>query len=289
MNSLFDAALVLLGRGWLAIPLGLDAEGRPKRPLSMNWPNLTRSRATVESLPWGDAQGLGIVLGAASSNLAAIDLDDVALTNAVWRSLALEDTKAPFSYEPPPRMVRTIRGRGHLYVQEATASRSRRYQVRFMGHNVTVELKTSGNQVAAPPTPGYSLLVNGPPYPCTTIQQAWDDLCVLVAANYPGTLEVPEGGPDGAHAGYPSPWREQVPLHERNQNLYIEAHKLREAGMPLTTAMAVLLTRVQQDYAPGAFTRAEAEATIQSAYAKGLPPRVEIGEGNNDESRLLGF
>lgn len=288
MPSLFDAALVMLDRGWLAIPLGPDSEGRPKRPLTLNWPNLTRSRSTLESLPWKDAKGLGIVLGATSSNLAAIDLDDIPLTNAVWRALSKENTQEPFSYEPPPRMVRTIRGRGHLYVQEKTPSRSRRYQVKFFGQAVTVELKTTGNQVAAPPTPGYILLVNGPLYPCNTIQEAWDDLCVLVEANYEGALVVPEDGPDGAHAGYPQPWQEVVPLHERNQTLYIEAHRLREARMPLEQALGLLLARVGQNYTPGGFSREEAEATIRSAYAKGLPPSTEIGTGN-DESGLLSF
>ena len=98
-------------RSWLCIPLRKDANGFAKIPISQGWPSLETSLQTVESLEWDKAEGLGIVLGAKSNNLAVLDVDDEALAEAImlycWDRL---DTS--------PRMVRTARNRLHIYYQE---------------------------------------------------------------------------------------------------------------------------------------------------------------------------
>ncbi len=76
---LLEAAGCYCKRGWVPHPLGLDSSGFPKRPLSRDWPHLTSDPDTVGSLPWGQARGLGLVLGPASGNLAVIDVDNAKL------------------------------------------------------------------------------------------------------------------------------------------------------------------------------------------------------------------
>jgi hypothetical protein len=238
------AALKLLERGWLAIPLGLDRNYYPKRPLIEGWSALPRSRETVESLPWRSAHGLGIVLGPVSKNLAAIDIDDVELSQVILQASL------------PTRVVRTIRRRCHIYYYEREPSASRRFTITYQGREVTIEFKGRGTQVAAPPTPGYVLVSNVAPAWVTSLDDAWDKL----AAQF--------GLPNGQGQRYPAPWRPTVPIHERNNTAYIEAHMLREAGMPLSLALRYIRIRWEQDYEKGDQDWSEIEATVRSAYRK---------------------
>ena len=108
MVALLEAALNMYhNRGWFCIPLGLDANNLPKKPLSLQWTTLESSEESLRSLPWDNAKGLGIVLGEQSNNLAVLDLDDEELFNVV---LAMQGSSQ--------RMVRTARNRGHLYFTE---------------------------------------------------------------------------------------------------------------------------------------------------------------------------
>ena len=100
-----SAADILYDRGWLTIPLVPDANGYPKPPITNHWTELSRTRETLDGLPWERAQGLGIVLGTRSSNLAVVDIDDASLADVVLELM-------------PTRGVRTIRKRAHLYVIE---------------------------------------------------------------------------------------------------------------------------------------------------------------------------
>ena len=239
-------------RGYLPIPLGLDAHGFPKKPLDDGWTSIERKPETIRGLRWGEAKGLGLVLGPVSGNLAAVDVDDVELAEAIYQRAKTTGVTS--------RMVRTIRKRLHLYVIEAVPSRSRRYDnVHWNGHSFTVELKAQGTQVAAPPTPGYELLFDVAPVEVPNIEAAW-----LSIAHALG-VEMPEG-----NGGYPRPWQPAVPQGQRNGSAYIEAHKLREAGMPLEQALEVMRLRVEAFYAPGDMRIEEALATVRSAYRKGV-------------------
>ena len=264
MNLLSAALVMFRERGWFCIPLGLDGMGLPKKPLSMSWTSLPSTEDSLKEQPWDRAKGLGIVLGATSQNLAVLDIDDEELFN-VYVAMNL----CPNWY----RLVRTARKRGHAYFYELDgATHSTWREVMFRDRKVKIELKTTGTQVAAPPTHGYTLLYSEPPQPMSDIQEAFDFMLDCFEDYIPGQVKlVTEADSPEATAGYPRPWNPSVPKGERNQTLYIEAHKLREAGMPLDQATAVLQERFKQFYAPGDVGWNEVQATIASAYRKGVP------------------
>ena len=265
--NLKAAALTMLSRSWLCMPLKKDDAGMPKRPIVMEWTSLQRSEETVRSLPWDGAAGLGIVLGHASNDLGVIDIDDEELwvaVSALWPAASA------------PRMVETFRKRGHLYVAEKRgASASTRFSYNWDGREVNIELKATGTQVAAPPTPGYTLWTQGKPLRCGSLPQAWDHLKRLLAHHYPDFAEkAPEtptnvGVQGGGPAGYPKPWLEHVPKGERNKAVYIEAHKLREAGLHQEAAVEMLWGRVKAQYEAGEMGYTEYLNTVRSAYRKG--------------------
>lgn len=244
MNGLAAAARAYAQRGWVAIPLGLDAGGLPKRPLVQDWPRLDLIQAL--SLDYSHAKGIGIVLGPASKNLAVMDIDDP------------EMAEAAFALCSHTRCVRTIRKRGHIYVIEDTPSRSTVTTVQWHGRQVGVELKGVGSQVAAPPTSGYQVVHDLPPKRVPSIGAAWEGLAERL-----GIIM------EHQRAGYPPPWQEHVQDGERNMSAYIEAHRLREAGLPYALALEHLRFRWERHYAKGGQDWSEIERTLVSAYRKG--------------------
>ena len=248
--TFLEAALILWRtRGWLAIPLTADPNGFPKRPIVQDWTHLTPTEETVRSLPWNQALGLGIILGPASHNLAVIDVDDERLFAVVSSSFA--EGKAP-------RLVRTIRKRGHLYVHEDIPSASSRLSVEWQGRSITIELKCQGTQVAAPPTRGYTLLNHNPPVEAPSIAAVWNSIARRFLPDMPRQATKKDF------------WQVHVPKEQRNNTLYVEAHKLRESGVSEEAALEMLLARTDLHYEPGDFPRQEAERTIHSAYRKGV-------------------
>jgi len=233
--------------GWTSIPLVLDKQGLPKKPINNGWPKFTTD--DVPNLDWGMAVGIGIVLGPASKNLAVIDVDDVELAEEI------------FALPRYTLMVRTGRGRGHVYLYEDKPSASSARKIQYHGRTVGIELKAMGTQVASPPTPGYSQ-VHGdlPPARVASIAVGWEQLANALGID-PGATES---------AGFPRPWAGSVTQDVRNKSAYIEAHKLREAGMGLPLALRYMQLRWEQDYAEGDQAWLEVERTIRSAYAKGM-------------------
>ena len=99
--------------------------------------------------------------GIAGGVLAAvIDIDHPTLADFVFPLL---DTRA----------VRTIRKRGHIYVQEYLPSKSTTFDVLWEGKPVAIELKCAGAQVAAPPTPGYILVNKSLPMLVNRVEDVW--------------------------------------------------------------------------------------------------------------------
>lgn len=256
-------------------PLALDGGGYPKRPVVMDWSNLERDEGVLRSLPWGRAAGIGIVLGKASSNLAAIDIDSVPLTETLLSML--QGAK-------PPLMIRTARNRSHLYVQEQSPSPSSRMEVRWDGEVITIELKAQGTQIAAPPTPGYRVALKGKPHPEVSIGTTWATIADFLMRKQPGRFEMAN---TRAPANYPTPWQGQVGKEFRNKSLYVEAHKLREAKVSYRDALEMLQFRVERHYAKGDFSPNEVERTVQSAYRKGVLPDANAG-GISDGLEVLG-
>jgi hypothetical protein len=269
MPDVLDAATVraavnaLYRQGWVPIPLGLDDAGRPKRPLDAAWQELSHDARRLRALRWGDARGVGLVLGPASGNLAVIDVDDADLAADVFALLVRGHVET--------RLVWTIRRRLHVYVREETPSASTRLAVRYRDRVATVELRARGTQVAAPPTPGYVLANPGvPPLPVPSIGDAWASI-----ARRLGLADVARAGDGAPRAGYPRPWQERVPAGERNMAAYVEAHRLREAGVPLEVAREIMRARYASGYEPGGITLASVLRTVESAYRKaGGPARA---------------
>ena len=262
--SLRQAATIMFTeRSWLCIPLRKDANGLAKVPVTQGWTNLDPSLETVESLPWEQAEGLGIVLGEKSNALAVLDVDDEALAQAImlycWDRL---DTS--------PRLVRSARNRLHIYFQEIDySSPSSKQIVKFDGREVTIELKANGTQVAAPPTPRYKLL-NHPqePMPFFSIAQAWEFIVdCLNDSPVAGRLELTVDAFTGKR--YPKPWEDVVPEGQRNESAYVEAHRLRESGMLLDQALKIMHARFKADYAQQGITWEEIKRTVESAYTRG--------------------
>lgn len=237
------AALTLAERGWLAIPLVNDHQGFPKKPIGLGWASLTLSEDTIRSLDWTSAVGLGLVLGPVSGNLAVLDVDDPDLAKLLIPRI---ETRA----------VETIRKRGHLYVKERLSSSSQVVTAIWRNRKVKIELKTAGTQVAAPPTPGYRLLNSFFPIHVDSLAPFWAEL----------THGINDLTTEGLRSGYPKAWRETVPIDERNNSAYVEAHRLREAGMPLGLALRYMEIRWTHDYQRGDQEWAEIERTVESAY-----------------------
>lgn len=242
----YMAALEYFREGYTAIPLTKDPFGFPKRPIPLAWSSLPHVLETVKALAWEGASGIGIVLGATSQNLAVIDVDDVAMAEIV----------APKCRHT--RVVKSIRNRCHVYVRERSPSRSRKLTVRWQGRDICIELKCAGNQVAAPPTPGYKFISDADPKEVECVWDAWKGIARIIGVE-PGESE-----------NFPHPWQRTVPAQQRNKSAYIEAHKLREARMPLEDALRIMQVRWHQDYEKGEQTWDEVARTIESAYQKGV-------------------
>jgi hypothetical protein len=248
-----SAADILYDRGWLTIPLVPDANGYPKKPITNNWTELSRTRETLDGLPWERAQGLGIVLGTRSSNLAVVDIDDASLADVVLELM-------------PTRGVRTIRKRAHLYVIETFPSSSTVVQTTWNGRPIKVELKSNGTQVAAPPTPGYELAGKQPILTVPNVRHFFRELVASIDGLVASDI-TPES--------YPRPWREEVEADTRNKTAYVEAHRLREAGVALHLAKDIMQARIERHYESGDLKWEEIERTIESAYR----PRIEKKRG----------
>lgn len=242
-------------RGWTPLALGLDANGFPKRPLALGWTSIPHTATAIRNQPWNSARGIGIALGAQSGGLGVVDIDDVSLAQAVVAELQRSNVLT--------RAVWTVRKRVHLFFVEQTPSNSTAFKCLWNGQSVQIELKASGNQVATVPTPGYELAIDADPLQVPSLADAWASICRRLG------IATPVQSTRGGLAGYPLPWLNDVPQGERNKAIYIEAHKLREAGMPLDTALDIMQARVEKHYTQGGMMWQEVKATVESAYRKG--------------------
>ena len=148
VEALRSAAATYGARSITVCPLGLDDNGIAKVPLSDVYPRFRPD--DNPSQDWSRADGLGIVLGSPSGNLAVIDVDDLGLSEYLLRHLQAEPA--------PPLMVTTARGRLHAYCVEPTPSRPLDLEVRYQSRRCLVQLLATACVAAAPPTPGYGWL-----------------------------------------------------------------------------------------------------------------------------------
>lgn len=252
MSALQEAVPIIFSRGWTPVALGLDAKGKPKRPLAAAWQRIPHDMARVKAQPWATAQGMGIILGPASDNLAVIDIDDNALASRVFATLVRGHVYT--------RMAWTGRKNLHVYVREKEPSEPKIRRITWQGREIPIELKAKGQQVAAPPTPGYSICdrEGWKPIEVPTVLAAWLSIEKRLGIE----------PPTEAAQNYPKPWGITVPAGERNRAAFVEACRLREAGMPFEQARELMQSRFNQAYEPGESWHA-IEKTIRSAYRRG--------------------
>ena len=262
--------------GWVTQPLGLDANGLPKRPLTKDWTNIEPTMQAIESLDWKSAKGIGLLTGA-KSNVGVIDVDD--------HDLALV---LPLLWDHYPLMVSTARDRGHVYVLETDGSSgSSKFFVVYQDREIGIELKSNGVQVALPPTDNYQWITctahhghtkedpfRSQPMSQDSLTIAWEFIMACINDKFgEGTIRMKESMP--TNSGYPQPWAIHVPEGQRNDSIFTEAHKMRKADIPMDEAEKLLKLRVETSY-EGHMTEKEIEDTVRSAYKK--------ERGNTDEN-----
>ena len=145
-NPMLAAARAYLARGWSVIPI------RPStKAAAVSWKPYQERRATDDEIqtwwPPGGRNGIAIVTGSISGNVAVLDIDDVALAERMASDpVLIAETLA----------VRTPSGGLHLYVIETEARSTGGPLVPGLA-----DLKAAGGYVLAPPTAGYHWIHDG--------------------------------------------------------------------------------------------------------------------------------
>jgi len=144
--ALVQAAVAYGARGWSVIPL------RGTQPSLADWRPYQTQRVTEQRLRWWfahpwDAAGVGIVCGPVSHGLAVVEIVDPQLAERLVQQDVGHLTRA----------VRTPTHGLHLYVCGTTTLT----QTGPLIPNA-VNLKGNGAYVVAPPSPGYTVITDGP-------------------------------------------------------------------------------------------------------------------------------
>jgi hypothetical protein len=254
--------------GWVCIPLKFDNDGLPKRPIPTDWTNIRPFMPDIDALPWNSplCVGIGILLGPPSNNLAVLDIDSRSLARAVHKIIRDVGQEV--------YAVRTARGNMHLYIQEIDPSPSTKRNIMWEGKPFQLEFKAKGQQVAAPPSPNYKI-IHDTFLEWQSLDTFWELLDHRLRATHPDEYKPAPTGQDGEGKATTKVWEPEVKVKTRNDTLYVEAHRLREAGVPFQEALALLITRVRQSYQSGQeIPDEEIRATVASAYRKGVVTKV---------------
>ena len=254
--------------GWVCIPLKLDNNGLPKRPIPTDWTNIRPFMADIDALPWDSPAcvGIGILLGPTSNNLAVLDIDSKTLARAVYKIIRDVGQEV--------YAVRTARGNMHLYIRERDPSPSTKRDIVWEGKTMKLEFKAQGQQVAAPPSPNYAI-IHDEFLEWQSLDTFWELLDHRLRATHPDEYKPAPTGQTEGEKSTTRVWQPEGAVKTRNDTLYVEAHRLREAGMPFQEALALLITRVGRSYQDsGEIPESEIRATVASAYRKGVVTRV---------------
>lgn len=145
-NPMLAAARAYLASGWSVIPIRAGT----KAP-AVQWKQYQERHATDEELeawwPPSGRNGIAIVTGSTSGNLAVLDIDEVALAERLASDpVLLVQTIA----------ARTPSGGLHLYIVETQTKSASGPLVPGVA-----DLKVNGGYVLAPPTAGYHWIHDG--------------------------------------------------------------------------------------------------------------------------------
>lgn len=219
-NAILEAARLYFEEGYVPHPLTLDDKGDPKRPIVKGWTALKGNWSELEALPWKDAKGLGVVLGAESANTAVVDVDDEEMAVAVLEVCTRT------------RATRTMHNHAHVWFREEEPSNSTVIRVQWRGREIKVELKAGGTQVVVPPTAGYQHV--GPrdqrPVLIHSIADAWEEIAKRIGAV---TIKLSTNGTAPKVEG-------SIPAGERNNTLTSLAGTMRHRGFGETAILEAL-------------------------------------------------
>lgn len=243
--TVVEAARLEIAKGH--VPVAQYRKGKfVKYPKMQGYMSLTLDDPRVRKQGWPDAEGIGVLLGPASKNLAVLDIDDVDFAAAVFAHLARGGQ--------PFRWVWTASGRGHLHIYERTPTEHKETKkCRWEGREFNVELRCKGGLATIPPTPGYTLARDVEPQPFDSINAVW----LTIAKSF----GVEDLTPTYSHEA----WLEEVPGGERNETFFTECRKLAQSGMPIAMAMKHMQIRWEESY-QGRMDQKEARDTLASAY-----------------------
>ena len=146
-------------------------------------------------------------------------------------------------------------------MREYTPSKSRAFKLQWEDKAVQLELKSEGTQVATYPSEGYSVGLDAPPVELS-LDYVFQMIQEKLGARFTRSTVT--------SVGYPSPWSESVSEGDRNKAIYVEAHQLRQAGVPLNLAIDIMIARVGHHYEEGVKSD-EINNTVTSAYRKQVP------------------
>ena len=178
MNSLLEAALGYLARGWIPIPVGFQS----KKPMLVNWTSFRPSEADIAHHFGAVPCNLGLLLGDPSGGLVDIDLD---APQAV--ALATE-------FLPPTKMIhgRSSKLQSHWWFIPSRSPKSEKFT--DTDRSVLVEIRSTGCQTIVPPSvhpSGESLAWGGDCAPASVDLEILDRnvrslaACSLIARHWP--------------------------------------------------------------------------------------------------------
>lgn len=221
-------------------------DGFAKYPKMKGWQELTLDHPMLRKQGWRDAEGVGLLLGPPSKNLAVLDIDDQQFADAVFARLVRGGQ--------PFRWIHTAKKRGHLHIYEVTPTEHKETKkVRWEGREFSVELRCKGGLATIPPTPGYTLARDVEPQTFPSISAVW--------LNIAKSFGVEDLTPAYSHEA----WLEDVPDGERNETFFTECRRLAESGMPIKMAARHMEIRWQESY-EGKMEQKQAKDTLTSAY-----------------------
>lgn len=243
--TVIEAAQLEIAKGHVPVAQ-YKKEKFAKYPKMKGWRELTLGHPMLRKQGWPNAEGIGVVLGPVSKNLAVLDIDDVEFSSAVFARLMRG--KQPF------RFVHTASNRGHLHIYERIPTEHKvTKRVKWEGKEFSVELRCQGGLATIPPTPGYTLARDVEPQTFDNIAAVWAGIALAFG--------VQDLTPTYSHDA----WAEQVNDGDRNETLFTEARYIAQSGMPIRLGMEHMRIRWEAAYA-GQFDEKEFRDTVTSAY-----------------------
>jgi hypothetical protein len=209
-------------RGWTCQPLGLNEQGKAKKPFTDEWQHLTSD--VVPALNWSRAKGIGLLTGPASGNAAGIDVDDEELAVAVldWDA---RQTR-PFLAQT------TVSGRCHIFAIEPQPTPHRSFKVWWRGawRNVQfigVSSEGAAGNMAIAPSPGYAWVHPDAEPAYEPLPQLWQRIMDAIGATWEQPwAETPSSEPASGVAYMAWRLRQRAPaLPRRRQRDVVDLTK----------------------------------------------------------------